>query len=77
MKNLVLDIRQVGKEQQVIDVTNGCLFIKMGEWTYYLDNSTGEEILERFNTDDNFRTVDDYCQTPSWKTKSEYHENNY
>ena len=71
MKNLVLDIRQVGKEQQIVEVTNGSVFIKMGEWTYYLDNSTGEEIVERFNTDDNFRSVDDYSQSPVWKRKTE------
>lgn len=76
MTSLVLDIRQVGKEQQIVEVTNGSVFIKMGEWTYYLDNSTGEEIVERFNTDDNFRSVNDYSQQPTWKTKSEYHENN-
>jgi hypothetical protein len=72
MKNLVLDIRQVGKEQQIVEVTNGSVFIKMGEWTYYLDNSTGEEIVERFNTDDNFRSVDDYSQAPVWKRKTEF-----
>jgi hypothetical protein len=72
MKNLVLDIRQVGKQQQIVEVTNGSVFIKMGEWTYYLDNSTGEEIVERFNTDDNFRSVDDYSQEPIWKRKSEF-----
>jgi hypothetical protein len=44
----------------------------MGEWTYYIDNSTGEEIVERFNTDDNFRSVDDYSQAPVWKRKTEF-----
>jgi len=74
MTSLKLDIRQVGKEQQIVEVTNGSVFIKMGEWTYYLDNSTGEEIITRFNTDDNFRTVDDYNQVPIWVPVPEENE---
>jgi len=74
MTSLILDIRQVGKGQQIVEVTNGSVFIKMGEWTYYLDNSTGEEIVTRFNTDDNFRTVDDYNQVPIWVPVPEENE---
>ncbi len=74
MTSLILDIRQVGKDQQIVEVTNGSVFIKMGEWTYYLDNSTGEEIVTRFNTDDNFRTVDDYNQVPIWVPVPEENE---
>jgi hypothetical protein len=73
MKNLVLDIRQVGKDRQIVEVENGSVFIKMGEWTYYLDNSTGEEILERWKTDDSFRSVEDYSEQPTWERKTEYH----
>ena len=72
MNNLVLDIRQVGKEQQIIEVSNGSVFIRMGEWTYYLDNSTGEEILERWKTDDNFRSIDDHSELATWNRQTEF-----
>jgi hypothetical protein len=71
---LQLDVRQSGKTNQVINITNGCIFIKMGQWTYYLDNSTGEEIVTRYNTDDNFRSVDDYNQVPIWVPVNEENE---
>jgi hypothetical protein len=71
---LQLDVRQSGKTNQVINITSGCIFIKMGQWTYYLDNSTGEEIVTRYNTDDNFRSVDDYNQVPIWVPVNEENE---
>jgi len=73
MTSLTLDIRQVGKERQIVEVSNGSVFIKMGEWSYYIDNSTGEEIIKRWKTDDNFRSVDDYDEEPTWNRQTEYH----
>ena len=73
MTNLILDIRQVGKGQQIVEVSNGSVMIKMGEWTYYLDNSTGEQILERWKTDDNFRSIDDHSELPTWNKQTEFH----
>ena len=67
MTSLELDIRQVGKKQQIIKVSNGSVVIKMGKWTYYIDNSTGEEFITRW-------TSDDVEQRPSWNRQTVYNQ---
>ena len=41
--------------------TDDCLYIELGEYTYYIDNSTGENILERWltNSDGDFGDAQD------------------
>lgn len=37
-----VDIRQGNEEN------NGCVFVTIGDWVVYLDNSTGEKIIESY-----------------------------
>jgi hypothetical protein len=50
MKPVQIEIRRSGKKNKVITIDNGCLYIKMGKWTYYFDNSTDDEHKSRFKT---------------------------
>jgi hypothetical protein len=73
MKNsLIIDIRQVGHERQVFDLSNGSIFITMGEWRYYIDNSTGEEIIKKWKSD--WKT-DNTEYEPIWVRQTEFHQN--
>ena len=50
--NLTIQINQRGKDNQVIDINgNGCVYITMGKYTYYFDNSTNECLFDRWETD--------------------------
>jgi hypothetical protein len=61
---VTLDIRQVGQENKVLEIGNGSVFIEMGKYTYYFDDSTGEQIMERWLTN----TDEDYSETAVvWK----------
>lgn len=61
--NLTIQINQKGKDNQVIDLNgNGCVYISMGNHTYYFDNSTNECIIERWE-----KGVDKPCDRPIWK----------
>jgi hypothetical protein len=33
-----------------VDIREGCVYITIGDWTVYLDNSTNEKIIESYNT---------------------------
>jgi len=35
-----IDVRQGNEEN------NGCVYVTIGDWVVYLDNSTGEQIVE-------------------------------
>lgn len=37
-----IDVRQGEGEN------NGCVFVTIGDWVVYLDNSTGEKIIESY-----------------------------
>jgi len=41
--NVNVDIRQGNGNN------NGCVYVTIGEWVVYLDNSTGEQIVETIN----------------------------
>jgi len=38
-----IDVRQGNGEN------NGCVYVTIGDWVVYLDNSTGEKIIETIN----------------------------
>jgi hypothetical protein len=38
-----IDVRQGEREN------NGCVYVTIGDWVVYLDNSTGEKIIETIN----------------------------
>ena len=43
-----------------IEVKNtNVVYITMGEWTYYIDNSTGEQIMDKWLTDKPFKDQKD------------------
>ena len=50
MKPVQIEIRRSGKKNKVMTIDNGCIYIKLGMWTYYFDNSTDEEHKSRFKT---------------------------
>jgi len=41
--NVNVDIRQGNGNN------NGCVYVTIGDWVVYLDNSTGEKIVETIN----------------------------
>lgn len=67
VNKITVDIRQKGKDNQVIE-TNGCVYIKMGKYTYYFDNSCGDCYISRWLTD----SENDYSESPTeWKHYNE------
>lgn len=64
MKSLQIQINQIGKKNKVIDLNEkGSVYITMGNYTYYFDNSTGECIIERWLTNE-----EEPCERPTdWK----------
>ena len=49
-RKITVDVRQKGQDSQVIE-TNSSVYIKMGKYTYYFDNSLETCIIERWLTD--------------------------
>ena len=39
--------------------TTDCLYIKMDEWTFYIDNSTNEQIMEKWKGDTGYKSKDE------------------
>ena len=44
--NVNVDIRQGNGNN------NGCVYVTIGDWVVYLDNSTGEKIIETINQEE-------------------------
>ena len=36
-----------------IDIRRGCIYIELNGWTYYIDDSTGEQIFEKWKNERN------------------------
>lgn len=51
-----IDVRQ-GKGEN-----NGCVFVTIGDWVVYLDNSTGEKIVETYDKETSARPFYKYDQ---------------
>tara|TARA_R100001443_G_scaffold19344_1_gene30811 strand:+ start:463 stop:726 length:264 start_codon:yes stop_codon:yes gene_type:complete len=50
MKIKMRDGMKIDDRGMTIDVrTEDCLYIEMGRWTFYIDNSTDEQIIEKWN----------------------------
>ena len=32
-----------------MEVRKGCIYIELNGWTYYIDDTTNEQIMEKFN----------------------------
>jgi hypothetical protein len=61
---ITLDIRKSKTEKEVVTTENS-VYIQMGDYTYYFDNSKGETIVQRWLTD----RVTDLClmEEPIWE----------
>jgi hypothetical protein len=60
---ITISITQKGQDNQVIE-TNSSVYIKMGKYTYYFDNSLGDCSIERWLTD----SKEVYSEKPTqWK----------
>lgn len=35
-----------------VDKREGCVYVQIGDWTYYIDDSTNESIVMKWNTKD-------------------------
>ena len=46
------------------------IYVEMDEWTFYIDNSTGEQIVEKWKNDESktARYQDDLQETKSYRT---------
>ena len=59
-RKITVDITRKGQDNQVIE-TNGSVYIKMGKYTYYFDNSLETCIIERRLTN----SEEDYSEVPT------------
>jgi len=35
-----------------LDIKENCIYIELNDWVYYIDDSTGEQIIEKWKKDD-------------------------
>jgi len=50
MKIKMRDGMKISDKGMTINVrTENCLYVEMGWWTFYIDNSTDEQIIEKWN----------------------------
>jgi hypothetical protein len=61
---ITLDIRKSKTEKEVVTTENS-VYIQMGDYTYYFDNSKGETIVQRWLNDE----ISDYrlMEEPVWE----------
>ena len=46
----------MAKEKMKIDKrSEKSVYIKIGEWTYYIDDSTNEQIMDKWHSSESFR----------------------
>ena len=52
MKIKMRDGMKIDDRGMTIDVrTEDCLYVEMGRWTFYIDNSTDEQIIEKWRSE--------------------------
>lgn len=52
MKIKMRDGMKIDDRGMTIDVrTEDCLYVEMGMWTFYIDNSTDEQIIEKWRSE--------------------------
>ena len=44
------------------------MYVEMDEWTFYIDNSTGEQIVEKWKNDKSKKTQTCLQETQSYRT---------